>query len=227
MGCWHVCYILTLSEVWLYEIVLNYPWKMHAGIWSGHSGVLTAMFSQMWSYFWGIFLMKAARLQTLTTDVLIIASRISLRHLLMSRLDLFLFSWSAHVGQAWHYLSEVWNDLTRKCYISKQIPITSNFSSLPIGQSLSVSPVGFCDAHLNTFSQCTTFCCQHIYLPGDNDVGGEGFDIKEQWKVKRFNSYFQHTDSRSLAVINYKFLDFLRVGISFICGWQIICTMLV
>ena len=55
-----------------------------------------------------------------------------------------------------------------------------------------------------------------MYIPGDNDVGGEGFDRKEDTKVERFNQHFLETahPPEHAAVVNVKFVDFLRVSIS-------------
>lgn len=33
---------------------------------------------------------------------------------------------------------------------------------------------------------------QMIYLPGDNDIGGEGTEMVKPSKVKRFNNYFEN-----------------------------------
>lgn len=40
-----------------------------------------------------------------------------------------------------------------------------------------------------------------IYLPGDNDIGGEGQELVKPSKVKRFNSYFEN---RSVWKLNNK-----------------------
>ena len=35
---------------------------------------------------------------------------------------------------------------------------------------------------------------QILYLPGDNDIGGEGFDLREARKISRFYKYFEKLD---------------------------------
>ncbi|ELU02083.1 hypothetical protein CAPTEDRAFT_121495, partial [Capitella teleta] len=55
---------------------------------------------------------------------------------------------------------------------------------------------------------------QHVYIPGDNDVGGEAYDMKTDAKVKRFNRNFLHSDStHTSSVTKVKFIDFLRVNL--------------
>ena len=50
---------------------------------------------------------------------------------------------------------------------------------------------------------------QKIYISGDNDVGGEGFDLKQGWKIERFENYF----SPLLGVESVKnIVDFLKVS---------------
>lgn len=49
-----------------------------------------------------------------------------------------------------------------------------------------------------------------MYIPGDNDVGGEGFDPREEWKVNRFRKFFSATSSQ---VVSVKFVDFIKVQI--------------
>ena len=47
--------------------------------------------------------------------------------------------------------------------------------------------------HIICFSDCrmkTNFITQVIYLPGDNDIGGEGTDHVTQSKIERFNANF-------------------------------------
>lgn len=57
------------------------------------------------------------------------------------------------------------------------------------------------------------FCLtQKVFIPGDNDVGGEGFEMKEKWKFNRFFKNFDRIDNRSSSdVINVKFVDFFKV----------------
>lgn len=45
-----------------------------------------------------------------------------------------------------------------------------------------------------------------IYVPGDNDIGGEGMDEVTPNKVSRFFSAFKQTE-----VDSFKFIDFIQV----------------
>ena len=49
---------------------------------------------------------------------------------------------------------------------------------------------------------------QQIFIPGDNDVGGEGFVQRQDWKVDRFHKYFS-ADSSDVDTV--KFIDFIKV----------------
>ena len=46
-----------------------------------------------------------------------------------------------------------------------------------------------------------------IYIPGDNDIGGEGRDYKTQWKVNRFEENFE----KITGLVNVEFVDFIKV----------------
>ena len=46
-----------------------------------------------------------------------------------------------------------------------------------------------------------------MYLPGDNDVGGEGLDPRTEEKVSRFDKFL-----RGSGVVTVKFVDFVRVS---------------
>ena len=54
---------------------------------------------------------------------------------------------------------------------------------------------------------CCSLLDQHIYLPGDNDVGGEADDKRTQFKVNRFNEWFGHEE-----LVNIKIVDFFAVS---------------
>ena len=58
-------------------------------------------------------------------------------------------------------------------------------------------------------------------ISGDNDVGGEGIDFKQQWKVNRFKKYFDVLSSGDVA--NVKNIDFFKVFLleSFLCLWLV------
>jgi hypothetical protein len=47
-----------------------------------------------------------------------------------------------------------------------------------------------------------------IFLHGDNDVGGEGADMKTDTKVKRFEKYFGSVS----GVVSEGSIDFVKVG---------------
>ena len=51
---------------------------------------------------------------------------------------------------------------------------------------------------------------QVFYVPGDNDIGGEGFDLVSSKKQERFNTFFGAKQSLSLD-----FVDIYHVGILF------------
>ncbi|KAI0223667.1 hypothetical protein LSAT2_025156 [Lamellibrachia satsuma] len=52
------------------------------------------------------------------------------------------------------------------------------------------------------FSKSTSHV-KHVYLPGDNDVGGEMWDERVSFKVNRFNEYFGKEE-----LVNTKLIDF-------------------
>ncbi|KAG7177118.1 Metallophosphoesterase 1-like 1, partial [Homarus americanus] len=47
-----------------------------------------------------------------------------------------------------------------------------------------------------------------IYVPGDNDIGGEGIDRVTPHKVQRFFSFFNQSNT-----LQYKFVDFIQVRV--------------
>ena len=51
------------------------------------------------------------------------------------------------------------------------------------------------------------FSFQLIYIPGDNDIGGEGADLMEAWKIQRFDNHFQD----SIDSASYKQAQILKV----------------
>ena len=55
-----------------------------------------------------------------------------------------------------------------------------------------------------------------MYISGDNDVGGEGGDMKEKHKTDRFKKFFTKLESEELdtGVTSVKFLDFFRVSLN-------------
>jgi predicted phosphodiesterase len=54
---------------------------------------------------------------------------------------------------------------------------------------------------------------QKIYIAGDNDVGGEGFDRKELWKINRFRQYFNKSIDDDITTVG--FVDFFKVSLDF------------
>ncbi|XP_025080618.1 cell division control protein 1-like isoform X2 [Pomacea canaliculata] len=50
-----------------------------------------------------------------------------------------------------------------------------------------------------------------IYVPGDNDIGGEGGDVRTPGKIRRFESHFENTT----GVVKVHFLDFIKLN------WQV------
>lgn len=55
---------------------------------------------------------------------------------------------------------------------------------------------------------CVDFFLQKLLLPGDNDVGGEGADLRSVDKVLRFEKHF----SRTYQLVSKKFVDFFAVS---------------
>jgi predicted phosphodiesterase len=70
----------------------------------------------------------------------------------------------------------------------------------------------------NTVFQTPTHI-QNIFIPGDNDVGGEGIDVKEAWKLNRFRRYFNRTSLASPAanddITTVMFVDFFKLSFDF------------
>ena len=56
-------------------------------------------------------------------------------------------------------------------------------------------------------------CVQRIYLPGDNDVGGEMWDDRVPFKVDRFNQYF-----RKEELVKSKFIDIFTVSVAVVAN---------
>jgi hypothetical protein len=50
---------------------------------------------------------------------------------------------------------------------------------------------------------------QVIYIPGDNDVGGEGMDFRTKFKMSRF----EHSFENLTGVVNTFFIDFIKVSV--------------
>ena len=48
---------------------------------------------------------------------------------------------------------------------------------------------------------------QVVYIPGDNDVGGEGADFRTKFKTSRFEKHFGNLT----GVANAHFIDFIKV----------------
>ena len=51
-----------------------------------------------------------------------------------------------------------------------------------------------------------------VYLPGDNDVGGEGIDRMTKHKLDRFYKAFGDGPSDVNVITNYKFLEMIHVS---------------
>lgn len=58
---------------------------------------------------------------------------------------------------------------------------------------------------------------QKIYIPGDNDVGGEGFDKKTTEKIQRFWQHFIEPEEQQAGnnVVAANFVDFYRMNLDF------------
>lgn len=46
-----------------------------------------------------------------------------------------------------------------------------------------------------------------VYIPGDNDIGGEGFDFRTQFKMGRFENHFENLT----GIVNAFFIDFIKL----------------
>lgn len=46
-----------------------------------------------------------------------------------------------------------------------------------------------------------------MFIPGDNDVGGEGRDFAAQWKTDRYQKHF----SNITDIHNFGFVDYVKV----------------
>ncbi|XP_037798411.1 metallophosphoesterase 1-like [Penaeus monodon] len=62
--------------------------------------------------------------------------------------------------------------------------------------------------HFKNLLRIPDYVERTIYVPGDNDIGGEGMDQVTPSKVSRFFSAFKQTD-----VDSFKFLDFIQLHI--------------
>ena len=49
---------------------------------------------------------------------------------------------------------------------------------------------------------------QNVYIPGDNDIGGEGADFRTKFKISRFERHFENLT----GVVNVHFIDFIKVS---------------
>ena len=56
-----------------------------------------------------------------------------------------------------------------------------------------------------------------VFISGDNDVGGEGFDSKQQWKVDRFGKHFKHSKAGTdnMSVVMIKHVDFQKISVDY------------
>ncbi|RUS82083.1 hypothetical protein EGW08_010160 [Elysia chlorotica] len=52
-----------------------------------------------------------------------------------------------------------------------------------------------------------------VIIPGDNDIGGEGADLRTPFKVARFEKHFEPIE----GIVNYFFIDLIKVNIFFVC----------
>ena len=56
-----------------------------------------------------------------------------------------------------------------------------------------------------------------VFISGDNDVGGEGFDAKLQHKVDRFWKHFEHSEAGNytMSVSSIKHVDFQKISVDY------------
>uniref|UniRef100_K1R919 Calcineurin-like phosphoesterase domain-containing protein n=1 Tax=Magallana gigas TaxID=29159 RepID=K1R919_MAGGI len=64
---------------------------------------------------------------------------------------------------------------------------------------------------LNIFSHSPNV--KRIYIPGDNDIGGEYRDYRTPQKVDRFEKHFEQVD----GIIRHEFVDFIK-PVAYICN---------
>ena len=64
------------------------------------------------------------------------------------------------------------------------------------------------DVQHSLFEISETTLLQQVFIPGDNDAGGEGVDPRQDWKVKRFHKFFT-ADNPDVETV--KFVDFIKV----------------
>ena len=62
---------------------------------------------------------------------------------------------------------------------------------------------------------------QSIYLAGDNDVGGEAFDVYEPGKVAQFEKFFD----KESGVNRVKFVDLIHVSGTFFTILLLFCNV--
>ena len=56
---------------------------------------------------------------------------------------------------------------------------------------------------------------ENIYIPGDNDIGGEGRDLITQRKVNKFQHHFGNITD----IIKFSFIDYIKVSLQ----WCLSC----
>lgn len=56
-----------------------------------------------------------------------------------------------------------------------------------------------------------------IFISGDNDVGGEGLDSKQQLKVDRFRKHFEHVEDKNpnVGISTVKHVDFQKISFDY------------
>jgi len=56
---------------------------------------------------------------------------------------------------------------------------------------------------------------KNIFVSGDNDVGGEGFDTKQQWKIDRFKKQFEHSKpgNHNMGISVIKHVSFQKISL--------------
>ena len=58
-----------------------------------------------------------------------------------------------------------------------------------------------------SFTQPVTVVLQKIFIPGDNDIGGERIDFRTEKKEKRFERHFENIT----GAVKFGFIDYVKV----------------
>ena len=63
------------------------------------------------------------------------------------------------------------------------------------------------------FKHCLIYL-QKIFIPGDNDIGGELPDIRTESKEKRYTRHFENIT----GIVRFGFIDYVKVCVFLTCN---------